>query len=155
MLHDLAFPTPAGPEPCAGLPAAAMTAVRHGDHLGSSTWTRRLQVVNDLRHCVRDTARRDWATVNLRTEDAVARLGGDEFVVILPRLEDAHDVDRVADKLRKIVAKRLKINGLLEFRLTASAGTAVFDPDLDDARSLVARADVAMYAAKKRTGRVT
>jgi diguanylate cyclase (GGDEF)-like protein/PAS domain S-box-containing protein len=164
MLHDLAFH-----DALTGLPnrtafekrlAAAMeSALRHGDHLGIVYLDLDdFKLINDgYGHCVGDTvlvaiARRlEWA---VRAEDAVARLGGDEFVVILPRLESPDGVDRVADKLRKIVAKRLKINGEMEFRLSAAAGTAVFDPDFDDARSLVARADIAMYAAKKRTGRV-
>jgi len=84
----------------------------------------------------------------------VARLGGDEFVVILPRLNDAEDADRVADKIEQAIRKELKVGGGINFKLGAAIGVSLFDRKRDDARSFVARADLAMYESKKRGRRV-
>jgi len=89
----------------------------------------------------------------VRNEDTVARLGGDEFVVILPRLDRATDLERVASKLRAAIAKPLSI-GMAELNLTAATGVSLFNPKSDDARSLLVRADIAMYETKRRSQRV-
>jgi len=90
----------------------------------------------------------------VRNEDTVARLGGDEFVIILPRLERASDLERVASKLRAAIAKQLNI-GSVKVSLTAATGVSLFNPSSDDARSLLVRADIAMYESKRRACRVT
>lgn len=89
----------------------------------------------------------------VRSEDIVARLGGDEFVVVAPRLEDAADLERIASKLRETVAKPLQIVGA-DVHMSAATGVALFNPESDDARSVLVRADVAMYEAKRRTRKV-
>jgi diguanylate cyclase (GGDEF)-like protein/PAS domain S-box-containing protein len=89
----------------------------------------------------------------VRSEDIVARVGGDEFVVVAPRLEDATDLERVAHKLRDAVAKPLQIAGV-EVHMTAATGVALFNPESDDARSVLVRADVAMYESKRRPRKV-
>jgi diguanylate cyclase (GGDEF)-like protein/PAS domain S-box-containing protein len=164
MLHDLAFH-----DPLTGLAnrvafderldAAIASAQRHGDCLGVIYLDiDDFKSINDnYGHSAGDSvliaiARRLEGAV--RSEDVVARLGGDEFVVILPRLDDAEDLERVAAKLRETVAKRLKVNAALEFDLGAATGAALYNPALDDARSLVARADIAMYESKRRARRV-
>ncbi len=82
-----------------------------------------------------------------RTGDFVCRYGGDEFLVILPRLEDASAVARVADSIRKRIAVPYRIDGV-EVRVTAAVGTAIY---LDEARTpeaLLRLADDSMYRAK-------
>jgi len=137
------------------LDAAISSVRRHGDYLGLIYLDiDDFKAINDsYGHGVGDsvliaTAHRLEGAV--RSEDVVARLGGDEFVVILPRLDDPNDVERVAAKLRGAIAKPLKVTGRIEFNLSAATGTAVFERDTDDARSFVARADIDMYESKKR-----
>lgn len=72
----------------------------------------------------------------LRTTDVMARWGGEEFALLLPgcSLQDAWDV---AARLRRTMPGGQ----------TCSAGLAMYD-GVEDADSLVARADRALYAAK-------
>ena len=83
----------------------------------------------------------------VRHEDTVARIGGDEFAAIFPRATSIEDLEGLADKLVARVAEPVII-GLEKFDVVASVGLAVFEPD-DDARSLLMRADIEMYEAKR------
>ena len=83
----------------------------------------------------------------LRESDTVARFGGDEFVVLLPGLVDANAVGALAQKLALAVEQPLQ-NGERVLQVGASIGAARFPSDGDDARTLLRRADVAMYRAK-------
>ncbi|NTU70689.1 MAG: sensor domain-containing diguanylate cyclase [Coriobacteriia bacterium] len=84
---------------------------------------------------------------SIRQGDTVARLGGDEFVVIFPRVVSAGDFEALADKLIARVHEPV-VMGDNRFNLRASVGLATFMPD-DDARSLLMRADIEMYEAKR------
>jgi diguanylate cyclase (GGDEF)-like protein len=76
----------------------------------------------------------------LRTTDMLARYGGEEFVVLLPR-EELDAARRVVDRLRAATPRGE----------SCSAGIARRAPG-EDAAALLARADAALYEAK-RTGR--
>jgi diguanylate cyclase (GGDEF)-like protein len=83
----------------------------------------------------------------LRASDTVARLGGDEFAVLLPGadLEGAH---WAADKLLNILEHPFELEGqLLDVRV--SIGIALYPDHGADAETLLRRADVAMYVAKR------
>ena len=78
----------------------------------------------------------------------VARFGGDEFEVILPATDRA-GVKRTADRLvGALGGKKLQI-GQNKLHLSISVGGAVFPGDADDAKSLKARADEALYVSKR------
>jgi diguanylate cyclase (GGDEF)-like protein/PAS domain S-box-containing protein len=88
----------------------------------------------------------------VRIQDTVARIGGDEFVLILPRLSDADELGGVAERIVDRIKEPFQVLGRT-VNVSASVGLARFDPEKDDARSLLVKADVAMYAAKRDTQR--
>lgn len=83
----------------------------------------------------------------IRAEDTLARVGGDEFVVVLPRLKSAADLDSIGKKLQSAVELPLTVCDET-LRVTASVGVALLD-DADDAWTLIEKADIAMYQAKR------
>jgi diguanylate cyclase (GGDEF)-like protein/PAS domain S-box-containing protein len=84
----------------------------------------------------------------VRVQDVVARLGGDEFVILLERVESVNEIPGIAQRLLDSVREPIPACGT-ECALDASIGFAVFDPEADDARSLVVKSDAAMYQAKR------
>jgi diguanylate cyclase (GGDEF)-like protein/PAS domain S-box-containing protein len=90
----------------------------------------------------------------LRAEDTVARLGGDEFAILPAGACDEHVAMHVAEKvLTALQAPFLIDEQSIHARM--SIGVAVYPTHGDDAETLMRRADVAMYTAKRmRSGRV-
>jgi diguanylate cyclase len=82
-----------------------------------------------------------------RSTDLVARYGGEEFAVLMPELrsEAAHIV---AERVRGGVAATPFVYNGKELAVTVSLGLTPWRPE-DDACSLVARADEALYASKR------
>jgi diguanylate cyclase (GGDEF)-like protein len=105
------------------------------------------KLVNDrFGHPVGDEALQLVATAlraAVREQDSVFRVGGEEFAVLLPGLTPA-DALSVADRLRGAVAA-------VEFPvpLRVSVGLAGWPSDARDRDQLLARADEALYAAKR------
>jgi diguanylate cyclase (GGDEF)-like protein len=108
-----------------------------------------LKLVNDTHgHEAGDRALQMLAAAlrsELRRSDEAYRLGGDEFGVVLPEASRL-DAERVMRRLRDAVG-----SGVLETgdRIDASFGVAMHEPG-DDPKRLVARADEALYQAKRR-----
>jgi diguanylate cyclase (GGDEF)-like protein/PAS domain S-box-containing protein len=84
----------------------------------------------------------------IRGGDMVARLGGDEFVVLLRRVESIEQIGGIAERMVKTIRQPIAISSST-VEIDAAIGFAVFDPSTDDARSLVVKADVAMYESKR------
>ncbi|MEP7003213.1 MAG: EAL domain-containing protein [Chloroflexota bacterium] len=82
----------------------------------------------------------------VRAIDTVARLGGDEFAVLLPETDRAGAV-RAAEQILKAF-ERPFIVADQALDIGGSIGVVVAPDDGVDADSLLARADIAMYAAK-------
>ncbi len=86
-------------------------------------------------------------THGVRAGDYIARPGGDEFVVVCEGLEIPAEEEHIADKLVRLIAAPLVIDGL-RLQVGASIGIACYPRDGSDAESLTGAADRAMYAAK-------
>jgi diguanylate cyclase (GGDEF)-like protein/PAS domain S-box-containing protein len=97
-----------------------------------------------------DCLLRDWAarvTSCLRPGDLIARLGGDEFAILLDTESRADLAPRVAERL--LVALRIPfVLAGQHIVVGASIGIAVATTSEEDPRSLLQRADSAMYKAK-------
>jgi diguanylate cyclase (GGDEF)-like protein len=87
---------------------------------------------------------------NARDSDIVSRYGGEEFAIIFPDTPTSSARD-AANRLREVVERRefpqTSINRTL--RITISVGVSVYPRDGVNAADLVARADAALYFAKK------
>lgn len=96
-------------------------------------------------HAAGDSAIREVASaigISLRDADYLGRYGGDEFLVILP-MTASHQAEIAIARFRRAVnTLELGTSGL-----TLSVGLTEASPD-DDAISLIARADSALYRAK-------
>ena len=85
----------------------------------------------------------------VRKTDMAARLAGDEFVVVLEMLADGADAEDTAGKLLEVVRAPYPLRGAT-VSVGASIGVAVFQPgDTPDLDAWLARADHAMYVAKR------
>ena len=108
--------------------------------------------VNDsLGHAAGDGLLRSIATRParaLRQSDTVCRFGGDEFVIVLSELERAEDAAGVAAKLLAALAVPHQTDAG-EITVTASLGVALYPTHGETVDTLIARADAAMYDAKR------
>jgi diguanylate cyclase len=91
----------------------------------------------------------DRMVAAVRAVDTVSRHGGDEFVVLLVELNQARDAQVVAGKLLEAISAPAQVDGV-QVNVTASVGMACFPDDGQELETLVARADAAMYASKRR-----
>jgi len=87
--------------------------------------------------------------VVVRTGDVVARLGGDEFALLLAGA-DAATAQDVATRIAKAFETPLTLDDQT-VDLSAGLGIACWPAHGVDADTLLSRAEVAMYAAKRRT----
>jgi diguanylate cyclase (GGDEF)-like protein len=117
------------------------------------------KAVNDTRgHEEGDALLRQFAQriqANVRETDLAARLAGDEFVVVLELLNDGAEAQAKAESLLEQLAQPFVLaTGTVQ--VGASIGVALQVPgDAQDPARLLARADQAMYQAKRRgKGRV-
>jgi diguanylate cyclase (GGDEF)-like protein len=83
----------------------------------------------------------------LRGGDFLGRWGGEEFVALLPGAS-LPNARRTSERILNNIANEPVHAGDLQVPITVSIGIAVFDPARDDALSLMARADAALYRAK-------
>jgi len=106
------------------------------DHHGHDAGDLALQQVAEaLRRAIRDS-------------DTMARIGGEEFAVLLDRA-DLDEAVMAAERLRiAIESVRLDLGCESMHRVTVSGGIAVYPDDGLDAKTLLRRADAALYDAK-------
>jgi diguanylate cyclase len=112
----------------------------------------RFKEINDtLGHSIGDMLLREIAprlSSVLRPGDSLARLGGDEFAVLLPTANS----EQALEVTERILAAIRAPFALSELAVTvdASVGIVTYPTNGDDAETLMQRADVAMYLAKRR-----
>ncbi|WP_417308521.1 PleD family two-component system response regulator [Devosia sp.] len=111
------------------------------------------KTVNDTHgHDVGDRVLREFSDRlrrNIRGIDLACRYGGEEFVVLMPDTE-ASPARLVAERVRAAVADRpfSGSNGA-DMNLTVSVGLALNDVAVDTPDTMLKRADVALYQAKR------
>jgi diguanylate cyclase (GGDEF)-like protein len=142
---------------------------RHFDDIGSREFERTVRLalpltlllldmddfkqINDrYGHLVGDTVLRAVAQAcveNSRPYDVVARYGGEELIVLLPATT-AEGALRLAERLRSTIAGlSIPTPGESHITPTASIGLASLDAATRSLEALFARADAAMYVAKR------
>jgi diguanylate cyclase (GGDEF)-like protein len=84
----------------------------------------------------------------VRRGDMVARLGGDEFVVLVLGIGGEEQPAAVAGRILAAVSEPYEVAGV-ECHVTASIGITVFPEHGRDAQTLLRKADLAMYEAKR------
>lgn len=84
----------------------------------------------------------------LRSSDLLGRIGGEEFVLLLPQT-DLAGARELAERVRRVVEQTPAESPEAVLRCTASIGVAQWAGDAESAEDLVARADNAMYEAKR------
>ncbi len=88
----------------------------------------------------------DTVSADLRESDVISRFGGEEFCVMLPDTGEGA-ASEIAERLRS--RREVSVIEGIDRALTMSLGVATLAPG-DDAKSLVAKADRALYQAKAR-----
>ncbi|MCG2581035.1 MAG: sensor domain-containing diguanylate cyclase [Marinobacter sp.] len=84
---------------------------------------------------------------NIRPSDLFARVGGEEFLILLPNVEEATAV-RIAERIREQIATAKFEVPSGTTRITVSLGVAEWDQACD-LSTLINRADIALYQAKR------
>lgn len=109
--------------------------------------------VNDTHgHAVGDEVLKAFTRVlegNLRSVDLLGRLGGEEFAVVLPE-SDHNAASHTAERLRAAVeALEFPFEDGTLLKITTSVGIAILSTVGETLDSLLARADSALYTAKR------
>jgi len=108
---------------------------RVNDSLGHSAGDELIRMLGQrLSICIRDT-------------DTIARVGGDEFVILLNNQAIDENYHAVLGRIREELKQPFIIGGT-PITATCSIGLATFPRDGDNAETLLANADSAMYMAK-------
>ncbi len=84
----------------------------------------------------------------VRKTDTVVRFGGDEFVVLLEPVSGEGDLPVLADRILRALREPMEIQGV-PLTLTASIGVVMGRRGESSPGDLLARADRAMYQAKR------
>lgn len=110
--------------------------------------------VNDIHgHAVGDIYLKKLAKQmrsSIKSTDTLARLAGDEFVAVLPNINDDAPIHEIVKNIINHAQLPFEV-GDKKIYPSISVGIALFPKDAKDWRSLIERADLAMYQAKQNT----
>lgn len=104
----------------------------YGHHIGDRLLKR---VTERLNSCIRNS-------------DTLSRMGGDEFAILMPGISNMNEVDEIANRIIELLKKPLDVNGY-KLYVTISIGVAVYPNNGSDGKTLLKKADIAMYKAKE------
>lgn len=111
----------------------------------------RYKIINDtLGHSVGDQVLIEVAQRlrdTIRTQDVAGRIGGDEFILLLSKLSERAEIERIARRVLAAIEKPFVLMNRAYF-LSASIGVAISPDDGSDANLLIKCADSAMYRVK-------
>jgi diguanylate cyclase (GGDEF)-like protein/PAS domain S-box-containing protein len=79
--------------------------------------------------------------------EILARIAGDEFVILLEDFQSVEEIQRIAERVEKLISSPYKISGI-EVNLTASIGLVIPDQPYNNPEDMIRDADIAMYRAK-------
>jgi len=111
------------------------------------------KAVNDTHgHDIGDAVLREFSARlkrNIRGVDLACRFGGEEFVVLMPDT-DIGQAEAVAERVRQSMAeKAFDVGAVRPLSVTVSVGVSIKESFVDTPESLIKRADVALYRAKR------
>ncbi|WNS78591.1 diguanylate cyclase [Domibacillus sp. DTU_2020_1001157_1_SI_ALB_TIR_016] len=84
----------------------------------------------------------------LGEKDLIARIGGDEFLLIMPEIKHIEEASKMAEHLISNLSHPIKLQEGEVF-VSTSIGIAFSPQDGQDGETLLKKADIAMYQAKK------
>jgi len=93
-----------------------------------------------------EVARRLSATLGAR--GLVARMGGDEFAILVEGISDTQTATCIGSELAAAIDQPF-VHGAIIARMRASCGIAIHSGTGANAKRMVERADIALYAAKR------
>ena len=112
----------------------------------------RFKEINDsLGHHVGDDVLRELGprlTAAAGSTGTVARLGGDEFGLVLSPLVDMNEATEMAERVREVLREPFELEGM-SLRVDASIGIALAPDHGTTPETVLQKADVAMFAAKR------
>jgi len=111
-------------------------------------------VNDDYGHLYGDYVLREVSDIiadNVRAIDVVGRYGGEEFAVLLVNT-DIEQCLPLAQRIVKSIADKTFLEGGIAVNITISAGLAGFPQHAEEVRSLISKADKAMYDTKANGG---
>jgi diguanylate cyclase (GGDEF)-like protein/PAS domain S-box-containing protein len=110
------------------------------------------KAINDsLGHGAGDEVLKEFASrliQAVRAVDLVARLAGDEFIIVLENVDRGGEAALLAAKIVAAVRTPFAVAGS-PMQVTTSIGVALYQGEGDSQSSLIARADRALYQAKR------
>lgn len=110
------------------------------------------QVNDSYGHLMGDEVLRNTAErirLSFRKDDLIGRYGGDEFVVYASMFTDAEILERRLTTLKNMLGHPHTLDDVSS-TVSASIGVARFPEDADSFNTLVSKADIALYEAKRR-----
>ena len=137
------------------LESAIFNAKRHGNRVGLLFLDLNdfKQINDSFGHAAGDRALQlvaDCLGSLVRETDTGSRHGGDEFLIVLAEMVRPADAALVAEKVNAALGAYSRIDDQV-VSLKASIGISVYPEDGEDAKTLIDRADAAMYLAKAQT----
>ena len=83
----------------------------------------------------------------IRSTDAIGRIGGEEFALLLPDTP-SKAAAHLAERVRQRITKYPYIAGKMLIEVTASLGVAILEDEDTNFKTMLQRADEALYSAK-------